>query len=83
MDNEETQSQEIAITETGFKLYKDFGVRALIASLSIIGFLIITVVTISSNNTDVLDKISIMWMPVIVTIINFYFLGSIMRDMKK
>jgi hypothetical protein len=80
---EETQPQEIVSIETGFKLYKDFGVRALIASLSIIGFLVITVVTISSNNTDVLDKISVMWMPVIVTIINFYFLGSIMRDMKK
>lgn len=83
MNDEETQPQEAIITETGFKLYRDFGVRALIASLSIIGFLVITVVTISSNNTDVLDKISVMWMPVIVTIINFYFLGSIVRDTKK
>ena len=82
MDNEETQSQEIAITETGFKLYKDFGVRALIASLSMIGFFVAIIIAIGSNNMNALDKISILLMPIVITIINFYFLGSIVRDMK-
>ena len=88
MDNEEAQqlevvTTEIVATETGFKLYKDFGVRALIASLSIVGFLVAIVVAISSNNMAALDKISILLMPIVITIINYYFLGSIVRDMKQ
>ena len=76
--NEETQEPT---TETGFKLYRDFGVRAWIATLVIFGYITSVIGCVYTNNTNVLKELSIAIMPLVTVIIMFYFQSSFARDM--
>lgn len=66
-----------------FKLKSDFGVRALIAVLSIIGYIVVSGIAVYNNNLDMIEPIANLYMPIIMIIIGFYYTASMMRDIKK
>ena len=78
MNEEET---EPITQETGFKLYRDFGVRAWIATLVILGYTISVIGCVYTNNMDALKELSIAILPVVTIIVMFYYQSSATRDM--
>jgi hypothetical protein len=68
--------------ETGAKskLARDFGVRALIATLLIIGFVLITAIAVYQNNTDMIDPIVNWYMPLLLAVVSFYYAGSLVKQ---
>ena len=67
----------------GFKLWNDFGVRALIATMMVLGYIGSAVLAIYSGNEEMLTNVITIYSPIIMAIITFYFMGSVVRDMKK
>lgn len=65
-----------------FKLKSDFGVRALIAVLSIVGYIIVSGIAVYNNNLNMIEPIANLYMPIIMIIIGFYYTASMMRDNK-
>lgn len=67
-------------TDGKSKLARDFGVRALIATLSITGFILTTAIAVYQNNTDMIDPIMNWYMPLLMAIVACYFAGSIAKQ---
>lgn len=76
----EEETQE-STTETGFKLYRDFGVRAWIATLVIFGYIMSVIGCVYTNNMNVLKELSVAILPIVTIIIMFYYQSSSTRDM--
>ena len=81
---DEPENKTVTVTETtdgtGWKLKNDFGVRALIATISVLGYVGISAIAVYQNNTETIGNISKLFMPVVTSIVLFYFGGSIIRD---
>jgi len=79
-----TEGEETAMEkEKGFKLLNDFGVRALIATMIIIGYMASVAYTIFLGNKDMIPALTTLYMPLVSIVIMFYFQASAMRDMNK
>ena len=76
---------EEPITEDkkGFKLFNDFGVRAWIATLVIVGYMISVAYAVFLGNKDVISALTTLYMPLVSIVSMFYFQASAIRDMKK
>ena len=76
---------EEPITEKkkGFKLLNDFGVRAWIATLVIMGYMGSVGYSVFLGNKDMIPVITTLYMPLVSIVIMFYFQASAMRDMMK
>jgi len=68
---------------TGSKLIRDFGVRALIATVAILGYIGISGIAVYHGDMSMLEDISKIFMPIMMAIIVFYFNGSAIRDVSK
>jgi len=79
----DTMDENKIIETTGSKLIRDFGVRALIATLSILGYIGISGIAVYRGDMSMLENISKIFMPIILAIIVFYFNGSTVRDASK
>jgi len=66
-----------------FKLKRDFGVRALVATGSMTGYILISGLAVYRGDVDMLENISKIFMPVITAIVVFYFNSSSIRDASK
>ena len=80
MDEEKQETQEPITQETRFKLYRDFGVRAWIATLVVLGYIMSVLGCVYTNNMDVIKELSVAVMPIVTVIIMFYFQSSSTRD---
>lgn len=78
-----TENEEKTMQETkGFKLLNDFGVRAWIATLVIMGYMGSVAYTIFLGNKDMIPTLTTLYMPLVSIVIMFYFQASAMKDMK-
>jgi len=68
---------------TGSKLIRDFGVRALIATMAMLGYIGISGIAVYRGDMSMLEDISKIFMPIIGVMIVFYFNGSAIRDASK
>lgn len=68
---------------TGSKLIRDFGVRALIATMAMIGYIGASGIAAYQGDMDMLKAISSIYMPIMGAIIIFYYNGSSIRDASK
>ena len=75
--------ESITKEKKGFKLFNDFGVRALIATLVIMGYMGSVGYSVFLGNKDMIPVITTLYMPLVSIVIMFYFQASAMRDMKK
>jgi len=71
------------IEKKGFKLFNDFGVRALIATMMVLGYIGSAALTVYTGNEEMLRNVTTIYSPIIMAIITFYFMGSVVRDIKK
>ena len=67
----------------GSKLIRDFGVRALIATMAMLGYIGISGIAVYRGDMSMLENISKIFMPIMMAIIVFYFNGSAIRDVSK
>ena len=75
--------KEDIIMDKEFKLKRDFGVRALVATGSMTGYILISGLAVYRGDVDMLENISKIFMPVITAIVVFYFNSSSIRDASK
>ena len=75
--------KEDILMDKEFKLKRDFGVRALIATLSMLGYILISGLAVYRGDVDLLENISKIFIPVITAIVVFYFNSSSIRDASK
>jgi len=75
--------KEDIIMDTEFKLKRDFGVRALVATGSMTGYILISGLAVYRGDVDMLENISKIFMPIITAIVVFYFNSSSIRDASK
>lgn len=68
-----TLEEETPSKQTGFKLFRDFGVRALISTLLIIGCIISVLYAMYLNNSEMIKSIAAVYGPAITAVIVFYF----------
>ena len=76
------KQEEINMTNetTISKLKRDFGVRALIATLMTVGYIGVSGIAAYNGNMDMLENISKIFMPIMMAIVVFYYQGSSIRD---
>lgn len=79
----EENNETTDTTDTRSKLKQDFGVRALIATMAMLGYVGASGIAAYRGDMDMLKAISSIYMPIIGAIIIFYYNGSSIRDASK
>ncbi len=73
---DETTTTPTEEKPTGSKLMRDFGVRALFGTITLLGYIVITTIAVLSGTGEMVGTITNWYMPLIMAIVGFYFGGS-------